>query len=99
MVVGVLTMAVVIHDSRSLKAKRAVLRRLKDRVRNTFNVGIAEVGAHDRWQDAQIGIVVVGTDRRHLNSTLDAVLNFIDRLGIVEIRDHNIDLMSGWEFP
>ena len=97
MVVGILTMAVLIHESRSLKAKRAVIRKLKDRVKNNFNVSIAEVGELDKWQVAHIGVTAVGNDQPYVNGTMEAVLRFVDRLGIVEIRDHDIELITGWD--
>jgi len=89
-------MAVIIHESRSLKAKRAVIRKLKERVKNNLNVSIAEVGALDKWQEAHIGIAAVSNDQQYINGTLEAVLNFVDRLGIVEIRDYDIELITGW---
>ena len=70
MVVGVLTISVYIHESRSLKAKRAVVRKLKDRVKNNFNVSIAEVGALDKWQVAHIGVTAVGNDQQHINGKI-----------------------------
>jgi len=73
MVIGLLTLDLHIPQSRSLKDKRQVVRRLIARVRGRFNVSIAEVADHDLHQRAAIAIVSVNTDRDHLESTLRAV--------------------------
>ena len=54
-----------------------VLRRVKDRVRNKFNVAIAEVGEHDVWQRGEVGLALVGNDRRFVESALDEVVRFV----------------------
>lgn len=54
-----------------------VLRRVKDRAQQKFNLAIAEVGEHDLWQRAAIGIAVVGNDRRFIESALDEIVRFV----------------------
>jgi len=54
-----------------------VLRRVKDRVRNKFNVAIAEVDEHDVWQRGVVGLALVGNDRRFVESALDEVVRFV----------------------
>lgn len=54
-----------------------VLRRVKDRARNKFNLAIAEVGDNDTWQRAQLGISVLGNERRFVESALDEVIRFV----------------------
>lgn len=54
-----------------------VLRRVKDRTRNKFNLAIAEVGDNDMWQRGQLGISVLGNDRRFVESALDEVIRFV----------------------
>jgi uncharacterized protein YlxP (DUF503 family) len=60
--VGVVTVALRIPESHSLKEKRRVVKALKDRLRSRFNVSVAEVDHQDLWQRATIGIVFVGSD-------------------------------------
>ncbi|HEY8368833.1 MAG TPA: DUF503 domain-containing protein [Thermodesulfobacteriota bacterium] len=93
MVVGVCQLDVMVHDSDSLKAKRSVLRRVIARVHQTFPVAIAEVGNHDIWQRATLGVSVVGNEEAHVNAVLDKVVNFVDGLHLVEILDHQIELL------
>ncbi|HEV8263488.1 MAG TPA: DUF503 domain-containing protein [Gemmatimonadales bacterium] len=54
----------------SLKDKRAVLKSLKDRLHNRFNVSVAETAHHDLWQRAELTASVVSTDRRHAENVL-----------------------------
>ena len=54
-----------------------VLRRVKDRVRNKFNVAIAEVEENDVWQRAVLGLALLGNDRRFVESALDEVVRFV----------------------
>jgi uncharacterized protein YlxP (DUF503 family) len=62
--IGVYSFEIHLHDSRSLKDKRKVLRRLKDRLRSRHNVAIAEVDDHaDLWQRAGLVVVSVATHR------------------------------------
>ena len=79
MKIGVLRIEIHIAGARSLKEKRRVLRSLKDRLFNEFNVSVAEVDEQDKWQLAVLGIATVGTDRRFVESVLDKVLEFIYR--------------------
>jgi uncharacterized protein YlxP (DUF503 family) len=86
-------MDLVLAENHSLKGKRRVLRTVKDRVRNTFNVSIAEVESLDVWQRATIGIACVGKDKRHLEQQMSNVVEFIDRLHIAEVENVRIEIL------
>jgi hypothetical protein len=75
--VGIARLALFIGGSHSLKDKRMVLRRIKDLVRQKFNVSIAEVTENDLWQRAVLGVAVVANDRRFVESALDEVVEFV----------------------
>jgi uncharacterized protein len=77
MTVGIARLTLFLGDSRSLKDKRMVLRRVKDRLRQKFNVAAAEVEDNDLWQRAVLGLVVVGNERRFVESSLDEVIRFV----------------------
>ena len=79
MVVGLLTVELHVPGSRSLKDKRMVLRRVKDRLRK-FNVAVSEVDHHDLWQRASLAVVTVSVDRRHAEGELAAVADEIERV-------------------
>ena len=80
MTVGIARITLFVPESHSLKEKRMVLRRVNDRVRNKFNVAIAEVGEHDVWQRGEVGLALVGNDRRFVESALDEVVRFVREL-------------------
>jgi uncharacterized protein len=94
MVVGVLQLDLHIHDCQSLKAKRGVIKQLISRVRNSFEVAVSEVGDQDLWQRAKIGVATIGPDRAIINQVLDRVLNFVERQGVAEVVDHQIELIN-----
>jgi len=73
MVVGILRLEMLIPQSRSLKAKRGALRPLMSTLTHEFSAAVAEVGAQDSWQRAEIGVCVVSGDRRHANGTLSRI--------------------------
>ena len=73
MFVGVLRLTFHIPHARSLKDKRSVVRKFKDRVRARFDVSIAEVGAQDLHQRAVFGVTVVSGDAAVCDSVLEKV--------------------------
>lgn len=94
MVVGICQLDIRIPENHSLKGKRHVIRKLIEQVRHRFNVSISEVGDHDLWQRAQIGICTVGNDRRHINSSLDKIINFVERMNIVEMIGTDMEIIN-----
>ena len=94
MVVGVCQLDLLIPDNHSLKGKRHVIRKVIDQVKHRFNVSISEVGDNDLWQRALIGICAVGNDRRHINSSLDKVIDFVEKMHMVEMVHTDIEILS-----
>jgi uncharacterized protein YlxP (DUF503 family) len=64
--------------SHSLKDKRQVLRSLQSRIRDQFGVSIAETGAQDVWQSAELTIAIAASDTAHARATLEKIADFID---------------------
>jgi uncharacterized protein YlxP (DUF503 family) len=77
MTVGIARLTLFLPEVHSLKEKRMVLRRVKDRARQKFNLAIAEVGENDLWQRALLGVALVGSGRRFVESALDEVVRFV----------------------
>jgi uncharacterized protein YlxP (DUF503 family) len=75
--VAIARVTLFVSGSHSLKEKRSVVRRVKDLVRQKFNVSVAEVGELGVWQRAVIGLSLVGNERRFVESSLDEVLAFV----------------------
>jgi uncharacterized protein len=76
-VIGVRSWELHIPGAHSLKDKRSVLKSLKDRMHNEFNVSVAETGKHDAWQVAEITACLVSSDRRHAESVMESVDRFV----------------------
>ena len=94
MVVGVLRLTLFLPENHSLKGKRQVLRAIKARVRNKFNVSIAETDENDMWQRAELGICQVGNGRAFVDSALREVVNFIDALGLAPLGEENLEIVN-----
>ncbi|HAK54110.1 MAG: DUF503 domain-containing protein [Vicinamibacterales bacterium] len=78
-IVGLLTVELHLPDAQSLKAKRMVLRRVKDRLKK-FNVAIAETEYQDLWQRAALSVVAVSNDTAAVDEALAKVVNEIERV-------------------
>ena len=94
MVVGTLKIEFRLSDNRSLKGKRKIVRSMVDKVRNKFNMSVAEVGSNDRWQKIELGISTIGNDRRHIDSSLNHVLRFLDSLCLAQIVDTEMEIFN-----
>jgi len=93
MVVGVGIVIFRLHDCRSLKAKRSVVKSVIAQMRNHFNASVAEVGANDVYERAEIGFSLVGSDGQVLNAKLDKMINFAEDLGLAELIGSDIELI------
>jgi uncharacterized protein YlxP (DUF503 family) len=76
--VAVGTVELHLPDVDSLKAKRHVLKGLKERVRARFEVAVAEVDHQDVWQRATLAIAYVSSDARHANEVVSKAMDFIE---------------------
>jgi len=90
---GLCTVELYIPQSHSLKEKRRVLRSIKSKVKNNFEVVIAEVGAQNKWQHAVLAVATLSNDQSMVNSILDKVLAQIARCPEAEIIHHRLELM------
>jgi hypothetical protein len=71
MVVGIIGWELEMVGCQSLKEKRSVLKSLKDRLRNRYNVSVAETGYQDLWQRAELAACVISSARRPAESVLE----------------------------
>ncbi len=81
----------LLSESRSLKDKRRVLKSLKERIHNRFEVAVAEVDHNDLWQRGSLGIAVVSSATQHANEVLSKVVNFIEQDLRVQLLDYYIE--------
>jgi uncharacterized protein YlxP (DUF503 family) len=93
MVVGVLRLELRLPETHSLKGKRSVIRSIKARVQQKFNVSIAECEEHDLWQLAVLGVSQVGADQPHVDRCLREVVRFIDDLQLAELGEERVEYL------
>lgn len=91
MPVGVLTLEIELPYSHSLKEKRAVLQKIRDRLRARFNIAFAELDNQDLWQVATLGVVSISNSQEMLESTLHKVLDESEKILGHEASSHYMD--------
>ena len=93
MVVGICTLELDIPASQSLKDKRRIVNSVVARVRQSFNVSIAQVDSLDAWQHATIGIVCVSSDGKYAHGLLEKVIDNIERSRLdAVVADYSIEM-------
>ena len=91
---GYCSLRFYLHGNNSLKGKRKVIRTIKDRLRNKFNVSVAEVGDQDVWQNIHLGIAAVSADAQYLDGLLKQVVNFVDNMHLAEMIDCQTEIIK-----
>lgn len=77
----------------SLKGKRKIVKSIIQRIRNNFNISVAETDFNDSHDWLEIGFSITGNDSRVVNSKLDKVIDFADELGLAVIVDAQIEII------
>ncbi len=93
MIVGVCTVYLSIEQANTLKEKRMVLKSLIARLKNKFNISVAEVDNQDIIKNATIGFACVTNDTGHANSIIQHVLNYIETFSEAVIIDISIEIL------
>jgi uncharacterized protein YlxP (DUF503 family) len=94
MIVGTCRLELHLVENHSLKGKRQVVRSVSSRLRNQFNLAVAEVEEHDVWQTAVLGLACVSNDSRHAHEMLDKAARFVEALRMdAELADYQIELV------
>lgn len=94
MYVGVCKIVLRLPEASSLKGKRHIVKKVVERVKNRFNVSIAEVGFNDSWQQAEIGFSAVGNEGSFINSVIDKALDFIEDMQVAEIVETDVEIIA-----
>jgi uncharacterized protein YlxP (DUF503 family) len=94
MVVGIGIITFRLHDCRSLKGKRKIVKPIISQLQKNFNAAVAEIGFNDVYHRAQIGFSLVGNNRKLVNSKIDKIFNMADELGLAEIIDTEMEIIS-----
>jgi hypothetical protein len=93
MIVGICSVELRLAENHDLKGKRQVLKSIKDRVRNRFNVSIAEVDDLDAWQRSTLGMACVSKDRDVVERTLAHVATFVEDLGLASVESVHVEIL------
>ena len=95
MVIAVLTVEYHLHGNDSLKGKRRVANSLKQKVRNTFNVSLAEAGTEDSLARLRLAVVSVSNSERHLRARMDKCLDMMEAVCAEEMVSSQLDFLPG----
>jgi hypothetical protein len=93
MIVGLLRLDLHLLEADSLKAKRLLIKSLKDRIRNRFNVSISEVDGNDLWQRSVIGVACVANEKRMINRVFDDIRRIVINTPSIELIDSTIEIL------
>ena len=93
MTVGILQIELAIADADSLKDKRRVVLSLKDRIANTHNVSVAEVGALDEHRRCIMGVAMVSNDKRYVEGGLSKIVDLVRLTSSVSLTDYQIEFL------
>ncbi len=94
MLVAVLTVEFILHGNDSLKGKRRVANSLKQKVRNTFNVAIAEAGTADSMTHLRLAVCSLSNSEQHLQSRMDKCLAMMEAVCHEEMVYSHIDIYT-----
>ncbi|GBD36310.1 hypothetical protein HRbin36_01431 [bacterium HR36] len=92
MLIGTLRLRLMIRESRSLKDKRQVVSSIKDRLRNHFNISVAEVEAQDHRQMVVLGVAMVSNESQHLRKALSQVVEAVRCHPIAQLLDYQLEI-------
>ena len=95
MTVGACRVTLRLPENESLKGKRQVVKSITSRVRNKYNVSIAEIDDNESWQIVSLGITCVSNSVRHADEMLSNVVKFISGSRLeAELLDYEIELLQ-----
>jgi uncharacterized protein YlxP (DUF503 family) len=91
-IVGSLRVRLLVRESRSLKDKRQVVRSITDRLRNRFNVSVAEVEAQDHRQLAVLGLAMVSNEASHVRAAFEQIVAALRGHPVAELLGHEAEV-------
>ena len=94
MAVGIGLITFRLHECRSLKEKRSIVKAIVAQLRTNFNASVAEVDANDVHQREVVGFALVGNDKALINSKIDKMFNLAEELGLAEVIDSQMELFT-----
>jgi len=94
--IGYCRIELFLPDSQNLKAKRQIARSVVARIRNQFNVTVAEADDNDLWQRLTLGVCCLSNDTKHANEILSNVVAFVEKSrDDLELLDYETEIIAG----
>ncbi len=93
MIIGVMTVELALLEAQTLKDKRRVIQGLKQRLRNKFNVSVAEVAYGDTPKRCRLGVATVSNESRHAQSMLDTIVDSMRQVAGLTLVDYHQELL------
>lgn len=91
--VAVIQVELAFPGVQSLKEKRHILKPLVHRLRQRFEVAVAEVGGQDAWRTALLGMALVSNHARHARERAQAVVAFLEDQPDARLEDHQVEIL------
>jgi uncharacterized protein len=92
MIIGTLRVRLILREARSLKDKRQVVKSIKDKLHNNFNVSVAEIEAQDNRQLAVLGFAMVSNEANALKKALSQIVEALRVHPVAEMLDYEIEV-------
>ena len=94
MLIGSLKIEFRLHGIFSIKEKRSIVLSLKQKIRNKFNVSVAEVEAQDNTDFLVLAVITVANETRHIQSTLNKTVTLVENNSSEEITDISMEVFG-----
>ncbi|MCI0376482.1 MAG: DUF503 domain-containing protein [Gemmataceae bacterium] len=92
MIVGTLKVRLLLREARSLKDKRQVVKSIKDKLHNNFNVSVAEIEGQDNRQLAVLALAMVSNESHHVKTALGQIVQALRVHPVAELLDHELEV-------
>ncbi len=92
MIIGTLKVRFLLREARTLKDKRQVVKSIKDKLQNSFNVSVVEVDSLDDPRIGVLGFAMVGNEAHPLKIALGRIVEALRVHPVAELVDHEIDV-------
>jgi len=93
MLIGICKINLYLPNSRSLKDKRNILKSIKLRIRNRYNVSVSEINNSDLWKNTTLGIACIGNDKKYLNKILNEIILFLEKQNESQLTKFEINII------
>lgn len=91
-VVGRCELDLFIENSHSLKEKRRIIKSIKERLKNQYNIAVCEFGDMSLWQRSQLGLVSCGNERSIVDTTLKRAIDFLNHVHVISLLNYTIEM-------